>query len=212
MKAFVGSRDHLTVGSFHRTFHRTSEIGNGAGPVALGDFHFVRMVNEVIVWKRLEELDRFRFMIRTAQSRFRLTGPRDDGVGRMALFKRIPVLPIPRVVERSHQFKVTLCHIVTPIVLQVTQILECRALPDPYRVCGEPGESISRIVLRAPGGPDLLPTSEQNTETREVLFHGLLTGDADRARTDDLLRDRHVQSRFTFLRGRLQTSAISCYE
>src|SRR5579863_10522490 len=124
MKAFVGSRDHLAVGSFHRTFHRASEIGNGAGPVALGNFYFVWMVNEVIVWKCLEELDRFRFMIRTASGRFGLTGPRDGSVGRMALFKRLPVLPIPRIIERSHQFKVTLCHIVAPIVVQVTRVIE----------------------------------------------------------------------------------------
>jgi hypothetical protein len=31
---------------------------------------------------------------------------------------------------------------------------------------------------------------EQNGEAHEVLFHGLLSGDADGARTHDLLRDR----------------------
>jgi len=35
---------------------------------------------------------------------------------------------------------------------------------------------------------------EQNGEAHEVLFHGLLSGDADRARTDDLLRDRQAWS------------------
>jgi hypothetical protein len=49
---------------------------------------------------------------------------------------------------------------------------------------------------------------EQNGKAHEVLFHGLLTGDADRARTDDLLRDRHVQIRFAVVRGRLQASVL----
>jgi hypothetical protein len=51
--------------------------------------------------------------------------------------------------------------------------------------------------------------SEQNGEAHDVLFHGLLTGDADGTRTHALLRDRHVQTRFTVVRGRLQMSAVA---
>ena len=50
---------------------------------------------------------------------------------------------------------------------------------------------------------------EPNGKAHEVLFHGLLSGDADGARTHDLLRDRHVQIRFTVVRGRLQMSVLS---
>jgi hypothetical protein len=41
-------------------------------------------------------------------------------------------------------------------------------------------------------------------------LHGLLTGDADRARTDDLLRHGQVQIRFTVFGERLQASVLPC--
>ena len=50
----------------------------------------------------------------------------------------------------------------------------------------------------------------QNGEDHEVLFHGLLSGDADGTRTHGLLRDRHVQIQFAVVRGRLKVSVTSC--
>ena len=53
---------------------------------------------------------------------------------------------------------------------------------------------------------------EPSGKAHEVLFHGLLSGDADGTRTHDLLRDGHVQIRFVVVRGRLQASVLSCSE
>jgi hypothetical protein len=32
----------------------------------------------------------------------------------MPLFKRLPVLCVPRIVERPHEFKIVLCHVILP--------------------------------------------------------------------------------------------------
>ena len=116
MKTLVGCRNHLPIRSLHRTFHRSGEVGNGAGPVALRNFHFVRMVNEVIVRKSFEEFDRLRFMVCPSPRRFGLPRPKDGGVGRMTLFEGLPVLSIPSIVKGSHEFEVAFCHNGTPFV------------------------------------------------------------------------------------------------
>ena len=62
--------------------------------------------------------------------------------------------------------------------------------------------AISVVRLRGPG-------SGRPRQSPRGLDDGLSSGDADGARTHGLLRDRHVQIRFTVVRGRLQASILS---
>jgi hypothetical protein len=95
VKRFPGGRDHLAISAFHWASHRSGEIRHRARPIAHCDFDLVRMVDELIVWKCLEEFNRLCLMIRTPFGWIGLTRPSHDGVRRVPFFKRIPVLPVP---------------------------------------------------------------------------------------------------------------------
>src|SRR5580704_14119297 len=68
----------------------------------------------MIVGERLEKVDRLRLVIVAPSCWLGLTRPKDGGVLRMALFKRIPVLCVPRIVECPHELKIVLCHVILP--------------------------------------------------------------------------------------------------
>ena len=95
MKLLVGRRNQLAVGTLHRSPHRTCKIRNAAGPFALSNLHFIGMINQMIVWERLEKFDRLRLVILAPSCRLGLTRPKYGGVLGMPLFKRIPVLCVP---------------------------------------------------------------------------------------------------------------------
>src|ERR1700674_4158420 len=112
MKLLVGWRDQLAVETLHRSPHRTCKIRNGAGPFALSNLHFIGMINQMIVGERFEKFDGLRLVIVAPSCRLGLTGPEYGGVLGMPLFKRIPVLCVPRIVERPHELKIVLCHVI----------------------------------------------------------------------------------------------------
>jgi hypothetical protein len=60
------------------------------------------MINQMIVGERLEKFDRLRLVIVASSCWLGLTGPKDGGVLGMPLFKCIPVLCVPRIVECPH--------------------------------------------------------------------------------------------------------------
>src|SRR5579872_2232224 len=64
------------------------------------------MIDEVIVRKCFEECDRLGLVIRASLGWVRLTGPSYNGVRGVPLFKRVPVLRVPRVIECPHQFDI----------------------------------------------------------------------------------------------------------
>src|SRR5580704_1173792 len=107
MKLLVGWRDQLAVGTLHRSLHRTCKIRNSAGPFALSNLHFIGMIDQVIVGEGFEEFDGLRFVIVAPSCRLSLTGPKYGGVLGMPLFKRTPVLCVPRIVECPHEFKIS---------------------------------------------------------------------------------------------------------
>src|SRR5580704_10681308 len=68
----------------------------------------------MIVGERLEKDDGLRLVIVAPSCWLGLTRPKDSGVLGMPLFKRIPVLCVPRVVECPHELKIALCHVILP--------------------------------------------------------------------------------------------------
>src|SRR6202795_1731691 len=114
MKLLVGRRDQLAVGTLHRSPHRTCKIRNGARPFALSNLHFIGMIDQMIVGERFEKFDGLRLVIVAPSCRLGLTGPKYGGVLGMPLFKRIPVLCVPRIVECPHEFKIVLWHLILP--------------------------------------------------------------------------------------------------
>jgi hypothetical protein len=70
------------------------------------------MIDQMIVGERLEKVDGLRLVIVAPSCWLGLTRPKDGGVLRMALFKRIPVLCVPRIVECPHELKIVLCHVI----------------------------------------------------------------------------------------------------
>src|ERR1700719_4870420 len=99
MKLPIAGRDQLAVRPPHRTEHRTGEIRDGAGPLALSNLNFIWMIDQMIVRECLEKFDRLRFVIVAPSCRLGLTGPKYGGVLGMPLFKSIPVLGGPRILE-----------------------------------------------------------------------------------------------------------------
>src|SRR5882762_9211788 len=114
MKLLVGWRDQLAVGTLHRSAHRTCKIRNGARPFALSNLHFIGMIDQMIVWEGLEKLDGLRLVIVSSPCRLGLARPKHSSVPGMPLFKRLPVLCVPRIVECPHKFKIVLCHVTLP--------------------------------------------------------------------------------------------------
>src|ERR1700722_19582780 len=112
MKLLVGWRDQLAVETLHRSSHLTCKIRNGAGPVALSNLHFIGMIDQMIVWEGLEKLDGLRLVIVSSSCRLGLARPKHGSVPGMSLFKRLPVLCVPRIVECPHEFKIVLCHLI----------------------------------------------------------------------------------------------------
>ena len=72
------------------------------------------MINQMIVGERLEKFDGLRLVIVAPSCGLGLAGPKYGGVLGMPLFKRLPVLRVPRIVERPHEFKIVLCHVILP--------------------------------------------------------------------------------------------------
>jgi hypothetical protein len=72
------------------------------------------MIDQMIVGERFEKLDGLRLVIVAPSCRLGLTGPKYGGVLGMPLFKCIPVLCVPRIVECPHEFKIVLCHVILP--------------------------------------------------------------------------------------------------
>lgn len=101
VEAFVRGRDHRSVWHGHRTRHSSSEIGNRAGPLALGEHDFVRIVDEVLVRKHLEKCNGLLFM-RIHAVCGRLIGPPDDAIFGVIFPKGLQVLCVPRIIELSH--------------------------------------------------------------------------------------------------------------
>src|ERR1700676_4838246 len=114
MKLLVGWRDQFAVETLHRSPHRTCKIRNSAGPFALSNLHFIGMIDQMIVRERFEKFDGLRLVIVAPSCRLDLAGPKYGGVLGMPLFKRIPVLCVPRIVECPHKFKIVLCHVILP--------------------------------------------------------------------------------------------------
>src|ERR1700687_951150 len=109
MKLLVGWRDQLAVGTLHRSAHRACKIRNGTRPFALSNLHFIGMIDQMIVGERLEEFDGLRLVIVAPSCRLGLTRPKHSSVSGMPLFKRLPVLGVPRIVECPHELKIVLC-------------------------------------------------------------------------------------------------------
>ena len=114
MKLPVGGRDQLAVRTLHRSAHRACKIRNGTRPFALSNLHLIGMINQMIVGERLEKFDRLRLVILAPSCGLGLTRPKYGGVLGMPLFKRIPVLCVPRIVECPHELKIVLCHVILP--------------------------------------------------------------------------------------------------
>src|SRR5580700_9869349 len=114
MKLLVGGRDQLAVRTLHRSAHRACKIRNSTSPFALSNLYFIRMINQMVVGEGLEKFDGLRLVIVAPSCRLGLTGPKYGGVLGMPLFKRIPVLCVPRIVECAHEFKIILCHAILP--------------------------------------------------------------------------------------------------
>jgi hypothetical protein len=78
--------------------------------------------------------------------------------------------------------------------IRITLNLYGHVVPSMQKEATQALEELFRPRASAPYATLMLDRvdGEQNGEAHEVLFHGLLTGDADRARTDDLLRDRQA--------------------
>lgn len=95
MKLLLSRSDRLAVRPLHWTCHRATEIRNGAGPFALSNLNFIGMIDQMVVGKRLEKLDRLRLMIVDASRRVRLAWPGYNGVCGMPFFERFPVLRVP---------------------------------------------------------------------------------------------------------------------
>src|SRR5438874_1849511 len=114
MKLLVGRDDHLAVRTLHRSAHRTCKIRNGTRPLALSNLHFIGMIDQMVVGERLEKFDGLRLVIISSSCRLGLTRPKYSSVPGMPLFKRLPVLCVPRIVECPHEFKIVLCHLILP--------------------------------------------------------------------------------------------------
>jgi hypothetical protein len=68
------------------------------------------MIDQMIVGERFEKFDGLRLVIVAPSCGLGLAGPKYGGVLGMPLFKRTPVLCVPRIVECPHEFKIVLCH------------------------------------------------------------------------------------------------------
>src|ERR1700686_472225 len=112
VETLVRGLDHRSAWHRHRTCHRSPEIRHSARPFALSNLHFIRMISQMIVGERLEKVDGLRLVIAAPSCWLGLTRPKDGGVLGMALFKRIPVLCVPRIVECPHEFQIVLCHLI----------------------------------------------------------------------------------------------------
>ena len=87
MKLLVGRRDRLAVRTLHRSAHRARKIRNGTRPFALSNLHFIGMIDQLVVGKRLEKLLRLRLVIVAPSCRLGLPGPKYGGVLGMPLIK-----------------------------------------------------------------------------------------------------------------------------
>src|SRR5919109_3954643 len=69
MEFLVRRRNGLAVSSIHGSLHRSREIGHGARVVSLAEEYFVRVVDDMVVWERFEELYGFKIMVVSAHCR-----------------------------------------------------------------------------------------------------------------------------------------------
>jgi len=78
--------------------------------------------------------------------------------------------------------------------IRITLDLYGHVVPSMQKEATKALEDLFRPRLSAPYATLMLHRvdGEQNDEAHEVRFHGLLSGDADGARTHDLLRDRQA--------------------
>src|ERR1700730_12503346 len=104
-------RMDLPVQPLPRADHLSRPFGDGAGPVSRGEHHLVRVVVEMVFYG-LEERLGLGLMSVSAERRGRLPGPVHRRVRRMPLPEHLPVLRIPRVIQRLHSLKIVVaCHV-----------------------------------------------------------------------------------------------------
>jgi len=77
LEALVRGGYDFSIAKVHWTFHRSGKLGNGARPVILSKHHFVRIVNEMLVGKHLEESKGFLLVRFDSIGRW-LIGPTHD--------------------------------------------------------------------------------------------------------------------------------------
>src|SRR5579862_6536299 len=105
VEALVRWRNDRPIWHRHLMLHRTREIGNRAGPLALAQHDLVRIVDEVLVRKHLEECNRLLFMGVYAMRGW-LIRPAHDAVLSVIFSKRLQVLSIPRIIQFFHVLQI----------------------------------------------------------------------------------------------------------
>jgi hypothetical protein len=110
LEFLVGRGNNFSISALHGTFHRSREVGYRAGPVAFTKCDFVRIIDQMIIGERLEELRRFKIMVMSSSCRFGLTRSiHGDGLY-MALPerfpKRAPRSRIPGIIQRFHEIQI----------------------------------------------------------------------------------------------------------
>src|SRR5438093_1175912 len=105
VEALVRRRDRLAVRDLHGSLHRPVEVGHGTGMVTIREENLVGPVDQVVVREGLEEFLGLGLMVGAAASRFRLPRPVHGRVRGVSLPEYLPILLVPCVVQRLHQFE-----------------------------------------------------------------------------------------------------------
>src|SRR2546428_6952088 len=97
----------LPVKTLQRTSMSARPSRHRASIVALAEENHVRVILDMVL-NSLEEPNRLQMVRVTSPSRLRLTRPINRHILSMPFHESLPVLPIPRIIQRLHQPKILL--------------------------------------------------------------------------------------------------------